>query len=265
MGIRFEDISVHLLNCRLLRVPDWNWTCVETVFWRCLWNSKPGWKVICNGEHFPLGPEHWVVVTPETSFEAVGNNKLDHFFLEFTTPFSHSRFLPKVYRFAIEAPELATIKAIARLQGEMMSDAAVRRSCCQMTQLACSILGRIPDADIKHPPRDLRIREIMDFLENNTGRTFRNDDLAGRVRLSTNAFIRLFREQAGVSPQEWHCRRRIAVASSLLHRSNLTMDEIAQQTGFCDRYYFSKVFKQYRQVPPAAYRDTHDGMLFRAK
>lgn len=264
MSIRFEDISIHILNCRLLRVPDWNWTCVETPFWRCLWNSQPGWKVVCDGESIPLGPDRWVVITPETSFEAVGNNTLNHFFLEFTTPFSHSRFLPKVHKFAIDGPELATIKTIARLQVESMSDAAVRRSACLMTQLACSILSRIPDADIKHPPRDPRIRDMMDFLETNTGRIFSNEELAERIHLSTNAFIRLFREQAGVSPQQWHCRRRIAVASSLLHRSTLTIDEIAQQTGFCDRYYFSKVFKQYRQVAPGAFRDTHDGMLFRS-
>jgi len=264
MSIRFEDSLVHILNCRLFRVPDWNWTCAETPFWRCLWNSQPGWKVVCEGEPHPLGPDHWVVIPPETSFEAVGNNMLNHFFLEFTTPFSHSRFLPKVHALKIDEPERSTIHKIATLQTESMDDAAVRRSSCLMTQLACSILSRIPDEDIQHPPQDVRIRAVMDFLENHTDRTFSNPELAKRVHLSTNAFIRLFRGQVGVSPQQWHCRRRIGVASSLLHRSSLSIDEIAQQTGFCDRYYFSKVFKQYRQVAPGAFRDTHDGLLFRS-
>ncbi len=264
MSVRFEDIPVHILNCRLYRVPDWNWSCIQTPFWRCLWNSQPGWKVVCDGESVPLGPDHWVVIPPETSFEAVGNNMLNHFFLEFTTPFSHNRFLPKVHSFGTDEPSLSTIHEIATLQTESMDGTAVRRSSCLMTQLACSILSRIPDEDIKHPPQDSRIRDIMDFLENHTGRTFSNVELAQQARLSTNAFIRLFREQVDASPQQWHCRRRIEVACSLLHRSNLTIDEIAQQTGFCDRYYFSKVFKQYRQVAPGAFRDTHDGMLFRS-
>jgi len=263
MSVRFEDNFVHILNCRLYRIPDWNWTCVKTPFWRCLWNSQPGWKVVCEDQSHPLGPEHWVVIPPETSFEAVGHNMLNHFFLEFTTPFSRSRFLPKVHTFGSDPSELEIIHEIATLQTENMDDAAVRRSSCLMTQMACSILSRIPDTDIEQPPADLRIRDIMDFLENNTDRTFSNPELAKRVRLSTNAFIRLFREQAGISPQQWHVQRRIGIACSLLHRSGLSIDEIAQQTGFCDRYYFSKVFKQYRQVAPGRFRDTHDAMLFR--
>lgn len=63
---------------------------------------------------------------------------------------------------------------------------------------------------------------------------------------------------------EYSARRRIGIACSLLHRSNLSMDEVAQQTGFCDRYHFSKVFKQIRGVSPGTFRDAHDGMLFRA-
>jgi AraC-like DNA-binding protein len=264
MSVRFEDISVHILNCRLYRIPDWNWSCIETPFWRCLWNSQPGWKVVCDGESVPLGPDHWVVIPPETSFEAVGHNMLNHFFLEFTTPFSRHRFLPKVHSFAIDEPALETIHTIATLQTENMDDAAVRRSSCLMTHLASSILSQIPDEDIEHPPRDARIRDVMDFLENSTDQTYSNEELAQRLHLSTNAFIRLFRGQTGVSPQQWHCRRRIEVACSLLHRSSLSIEQIAQQTGFCDRYHFSKVFKQYRQVAPGVFRDTHDGMLFRS-
>lgn len=264
MSVRFEDISIHILNCRLYRVPDWNWHCVRTPFWRCLWNSQPGWKVVCGGESIPLGPDRWVVIPPETSFEAVGNSMLNHFFLEFTTPFSHSQFAPKIHTLEIDELTLKTIHDIAGFQAEQMDERAVRKSCCLMTMLASSILSRIPDDDVIHPPQDARIRETMEFLEGHADRTFSNDALAARVHLSTNAFIRLFKSETGTAPQQWHSRQRIGIACSLLHRTRLSMEDVAQQTGFCDRYHFSKVFKQIRGVSPGTFRDTHDGMLFRA-
>ena len=49
-------------------------------------------------------------------------------------------------------------------------------------------------------------------------------------------------------------QRKIEEARSLLDASSLSVTEIAEQCGFSDLYYFSKVFKEHLGVSPRKYR-----------
>ena len=72
--------------------------------------------------------------------------------------------------------------------------------------------------------------------------------------MHTNAFIRLFRSEVGRSPQAWYMRRRIEEACRLLHHSDLSIEQIAERTGFCDRGHFTRVFRTLRRIGPATFR-----------
>ena len=72
--------------------------------------------------------------------------------------------------------------------------------------------------------------------------------------MSENNFIRVFKKEMGVSPQQYLQMRRIEWSRNLLINSSLSIAEIADSTGFADRYHFSKAFKQITRFSPAAYR-----------
>ena len=63
-----------------------------------------------------------------------------------------------------------------------------------------------------------------------------------------------FRKETGESPQQYSRRIRVEAACRYLRYSDKTIDEIAELTGFPDRYYFSRVFRQLQHYPPAEYR-----------
>ena len=88
----------------------------------------------------------------------------------------------------------------------------------------------------------------------NISKPLSNDIIARRLSMSTNAFLRLFRENAGMSPQLYSRIRRIEKACILLHYSKLDIKQIASETGFCDRFHFSRVFKKLRSTDPAEFR-----------
>jgi transcriptional regulator GlxA family with amidase domain len=41
-----------------------------------------------------------------------------------------------------------------------------------------------------------------------------------------------------------------------LHHSALSIEQIAERCGFCDRYHFSRVFQKHREMGPATFRRT---------
>jgi len=72
--------------------------------------------------------------------------------------------------------------------------------------------------------------------------------------MSENTLIRQFHRYLGVSPQQHLQRLRIERACRLLLATSKTIDKIAEECGFCDRYYFSKIFKKQRGIGPAGFR-----------
>jgi AraC-like DNA-binding protein len=84
-----------------------------------------------------------------------------------------------------------------------------------------------------------------------------NPELARLCRLSTDRFIRKFHFIVGMTPAQYGLERRVAVAAQWLTATSRTLEDIADASGFTDRFHFSRVFKGRLGMPPAAYRGLH--------
>ncbi|QEO13516.1 helix-turn-helix domain-containing protein [Agromyces intestinalis] len=90
------------------------------------------------------------------------------------------------------------------------------------------------------------------------------DRLARKALMSPRTFARKFRAETGTTPNAWLNRQRLLRAQELLEGSDLSLEEIARETGFgaasVMRHHFVKVL----QTTPTAYRRTfgsHLGVL----
>jgi AraC-like DNA-binding protein len=79
-------------------------------------------------------------------------------------------------------------------------------------------------------------------------------ELAGEVYLGETHFRRIFQQIFGMSPIAFLRKRRIDRACALLRTSDLSVKEIAQQCGFGDTSFFSRVFHDIAGFTPASYR-----------
>ena len=87
-------------------------------------------------------------------------------------------------------------------------------------------------------------------------------DLASLCFMSEDYFIRQFHRLVGRTPIHYIQRQRVERAAQQLLFSNRSIDQIAEETGFGNRYNFSRVFKQHTQTSPALYRRT--GTLYKS-
>lgn len=78
--------------------------------------------------------------------------------------------------------------------------------------------------------------------------------LAGRCRLGSDHFARLFRERTGRAPARYVQERRVAAAAERLLATADDIAAIAEACGFANRFHFTRVFTAHMGVPPAAYR-----------
>lgn len=109
-----------------------------------------------------------------------------------------------------------------------------------------SSLRNAQDADITF--------KIKEFIQKNYSSHLTLDDIAGVVYLSRSYASSLFKEQTGCGIFEYLNAVRIDSACALLRDTDLSLAEIAQQCGFEDQSYFTRVFKKAMRRSPLQYR-----------
>jgi AraC-like DNA-binding protein len=79
-------------------------------------------------------------------------------------------------------------------------------------------------------------------------------ELAAMAHMSVSNFFRNFKAATGTSPIDWLKRERINQAKKRLLETDLSIAQIADETGYYDQFYFSRDFKRMTQVSPSEYR-----------
>ncbi len=79
-------------------------------------------------------------------------------------------------------------------------------------------------------------------------------ELAEVAHLHPTYFSNLFSRYVGEGPLIYVNRRRVERAKGLLQHTEASLREVAQAVGFCDEFYFSRVFKQFTRLSPGQYR-----------
>lgn len=99
-----------------------------------------------------------------------------------------------------------------------------------------------------------RFSPVFRFIDERCQQKITIDQLASIVSLSRFHFCRQFKELTNKTVSEYINLVRINKAEILLRNTGKSIAEIASETGFSDIYYFSKVFKAHRMMPPSRFR-----------
>jgi AraC-like DNA-binding protein len=109
-------------------------------------------------------------------------------------------------------------------------------------------------AEVRQRAVDQHIQETIDFVTGNLAAELSLTELAQLAQLSVGRYTAAFRRATGCSPMEYFNRLRIQRACELLHTTVKPIQEIAEDVGYADPYYFSRAFKRIVGTSPNAFR-----------
>lgn len=137
------------------------------------------------------------------------------------------------------------------LHHQVAAAAALRHSLSTVAQLASASRGMRSSVD--------RVIASVETLRRSWQQPHRLAELATAAGVSVTHYSTIFRRHTGFSPIDFIIRQRVQHACRLLDTTELSVAEIAGQSGYDDPYYFTRCFRRVMGCSPRAYRKIPKG------
>ena len=246
----FAPIRIHQWGYGFVK----NWCYSEDVFtsafWRFWLNREKGAFLHFGNQVVAMQPKMIYLVPPEADFSTSSDQPFHQLFVHFSLKFPGLE--PKNQFYEIPTWDEAD-SAMNRFNISFDRDSM--RDYLTVTGILHTAVSNLPEkCFVDQDQYDPRICLILHLLNGTSLGHYTNAQLAKRINMSESAFIHLFTLQVGRSPQNYYREKRIERAQYLLTFTDISIDNIARDTGFVDRYHFSKIFLTCTGYTPGRYR-----------
>src|SRR5262245_6285187 len=106
-----------------------------------------------------------------------------------------------------------------------------------------------------------KVRIVVEFMKMNLHRRLTLDEIAVSVGLSHSRVERLFKNESGKSPVQYHKELRLEKARELLKVPSLNVKQVRLEVGYQDHSHFFRDFKKYFGLTPLQYRERHINVM----
>lgn len=101
---------------------------------------------------------------------------------------------------------------------------------------------------------------VLDYMEGCFNLPLTLDDLSNKVHLNPSYLIRIFKKITGVTPMQYLTELRMNAAICYLSSADMTIEDIAERTGYSSIHHFSSLFKRRYGISPSHWRNQKMGL-----
>ena len=100
----------------------------------------------------------------------------------------------------------------------------------------------------------MRLRPVITYIADHYKEKIYIETLSDMITVSPDYFTKMFKDSIGRTPIDYINGLRINRAMQMLATTETSVNDISDELGFSNSNYFHKIFKQYMETSPAAYR-----------
>lgn len=104
-----------------------------------------------------------------------------------------------------------------------------------------------------HYENSQKLHALINYIHIKYAEQITSKEISEQFHINFDSFNRLFKQETGLTIFHYLRQVRLNHARELLTTTQLKLCEISERTGFCDQYYFSRIFKQAFGVSPKEY------------
>lgn len=242
---------IKLNNCGKAILREWVVPMRSLPLWHIYWNSAPGGILILPEREIMMCPDTVYLLPSYLMFATESKGIFEHIHLDFSVDSDlFFRLRKEVITFPAE-------------ECHAFFDGCFREEISPLMggSLIFFLLSKIKtEYFVKKglSPIDQRIQSALDLISAafQSGRIndLNNRMISRKIGMSQVNFQHLFKRELKLSPHRYILNRRLALAHDLLRNSDKSIEDIAETTGFANRYQFSKSFSSVYKIPPGRFR-----------
>jgi AraC-like DNA-binding protein len=104
------------------------------------------------------------------------------------------------------------------------------------------------------------VSRINAFIDTSLHRSISLAEVAKHAGKSCSTISHLFRQKLNKSFKRHLLEKKLEKAEEYFHMNpEMSIEEVAEKIGFHDQFYFSRLYRKYRGIPPSEYRRTFRG------
>ena len=199
-------------------------------------------------KHMDLEPDYIYFFNQRDDYFAEVQEAGYCYSIHFTTtePITTDSFCKKVTNTA------EIVQMIQQVERARLNGSGNELQLCSEFYRVCSKFKELTDNP--YSKRDARIALAKQSIDLHFKEINCTESALSLTGISRRRFGELFKQQFGHSPGEYVIRKKLRYSQELLSLGNLSISEVAELSGFCDVYYFSRIFKKITGITPGEFR-----------
>lgn len=256
-GARLADVPVagiEVLMHRYVRLKEWRLRDAADAYWRCYWPVSAGGEIVFQGKRQSLTPGHLYLITPHTAFDSGSVRPFSKWYIHFTVSGLNELYKPGVTIIRPAGRMRAILRDVCPATNSVRRRQVSATHSLAAIELISLVLEIAVQATQNETPANQRLSDCIAFMRQRLTEKVTLRSLARFAGTSARTLSEMFVAHTGFSPIRYLIELRLNHAMQLLRHTNQSIEQIAEECGFANRYYFTRMLAKYRHITPAAFR-----------
>ena len=276
-----SNSNLQILNVGLaIHNSDWNWKNIKSPFTRIYYVPEGTAHIVLSSGTYTLRPGFLYIIPALVKHGYICNSYFAHYYLHIYEESYTSYSFMDEWDFPVEIEsnyiDIFLMKRLCEINPSKQlpssdpesydNDPTLKQRILQnKTQSLCDIIESrgivyqlvsrfMKSGNLKTDIIDKRISDSVIYIKENIMKNIEISTLAEISCLSKDHFIRLFKKETGITPQQYINRKKIEKSQLILITSELSVKSIAYLLAFDDHSYFNRLFKKITGETPLQFR-----------
>ena len=250
--------SIEVLMHRRVSLEQWSLSAATNAFWRLYWPQSSGGSVTFQETELALEPGSLYLISPHTAFHSRCSRPFAKWYLHFNVGGPPTTCRPGIVKLRPTARMRALLLRTCPKLGPTEQIKAEESHPLESLELALLAL-RVALPEFQASRSDARLARCVAHLHEHLRDKITLRDLALLAGTSARTLAHIFASELGFPPMRYLIELRLNHAMKLLRQSDHSIEQIAEECGFPNRYYLTRMLSKYRRTTPAEFRRKSTG------
>lgn len=241
----------HILRSDWTIVHDWV-TTSSRPFWRVYWNATPGALIKTQSQKVNCVQSSLICIPPGLNVEQVLVEPFEHLWFHVDTPLL-SNYSLEIHELEIGQEMIGRFQRLVKLFQSGQENGSEGHDLKQLV-IYWFMTGIQLSKGAQNQEVSEMVGKAIQIMDKRIQSGITSKELADMLEVSSKTLVRQFNKYLKMPPHKFLTSLRLKKAAALLFSKSLSIDEVSDLCGFCNRSHFTRSFTENYNQTPAAFR-----------